>query len=64
MGYYSDRAIEQNEEAGLSGLDKTICVECINDKYLAKLVLENAVSKRCSYCDKNLDQTKLQNIIL
>jgi hypothetical protein len=58
MGYFSDRAIEQNEEVGLSGLDKTICVDCINDKYLAKLVLENAVSKRCSYCDKKFRSNK------
>lgn len=57
MGY-SDRAIEQNEAARLSGLDKTICVDCINDKFLAKFVLENSISKECSYCEKKFRTNK------
>ncbi|HFG7031371.1 TPA: hypothetical protein ACGIK9_003897 [Acinetobacter baumannii] len=46
MGYFSDKAIEQNEDFNLSGLNKTICYECVKDKYLAKVILENSVSKK------------------
>ncbi|WP_023270157.1 RES family NAD+ phosphorylase [Acinetobacter gyllenbergii] len=56
MGYFTDKAIEQNEN--LSELDKTICVDCVKDKYLAKLVLCNAISQRCSYCDKKFRTKK------
>lgn len=58
MGYFSDRAIEQNEDFNLSGLNKTICYECVKDKYLAKVILENSVSKKCSYCDKKFRSNK------
>lgn len=29
MGYFSDKATERNENVNLSGLDKTVCYECI-----------------------------------
>lgn len=58
MGYFSDKAIEQNKDFNLSGLDKTICYECVKDKYLAKVILENSVSKKCSYCDKKFRSNK------
>ncbi|MDV7419099.1 RES domain-containing protein [Acinetobacter baumannii] len=58
MGYFSDKAIEQNEDFNLSGLNKTICYECVKDKYLAKVILENSVSKKCSYCDKKFRSKK------
>lgn len=61
MGYFTDNAIEQNKKINLSGLDKTICFECIKDKYLAKLVIENAVSNRCSYCEKKFRSNKAAN---
>lgn len=61
MGYFTDKAIEQYEKSKLSGLDKTICFECIKDKYLAKLVIENAVSNRCSYCKKKFRSNKAAN---
>lgn len=57
MGYFSDLAIEQNENH-LTGLDKMICINCVQDKYLAKLVLENAKSNRCSYCKKKFRSNK------
>ncbi|MFL9506201.1 HEPN-associated N-terminal domain-containing protein [Acinetobacter baumannii] len=58
MGYFSDKAIEQNKDFNLSGLNKTICYECVKDKYLAKVILENSVSKKCSYCDKKFRSNK------
>lgn len=58
MGYFSDKATERNENVNLSGLDKTVCYECIKDKYLAKVILEYSVSKKCSYCDKKFRSNK------
>ncbi|MBP8005282.1 MAG: RES domain-containing protein [Acinetobacter sp.] len=58
MGYFSDKAIEQNENPRFYELDKTVCVDCVRDSYLAKLVLENAVSRKCSYCDKQFKSNK------
>ncbi|MDQ9820893.1 RES domain-containing protein [Acinetobacter bereziniae] len=58
MGHFSDKAIEQNEKKYHSELDKTICVDCIKDKYLSKLVLENSISNRCSYCEKKFKSNK------
>ena len=58
MGYFSDKAIEQNEMSNLSELDKTICVECVKDPFLENIVLNNAISNRCSYCDKRYRSPK------
>lgn len=58
MGHYSDQAIARNEKHSLCELDKTVCVDCVKDIYLAKLILENAVSSSCSYCDKKFRSNK------
>ena len=58
MGYFSDKAIEQYEKSNLSELDKTICVECVKDPFLETIVLNNAISNRCSYCNKKFRSLK------
>ncbi|CEI54458.1 hypothetical protein [Acinetobacter bereziniae] len=58
MSYFSDKAIEQNEKSNLSELDKTICIECVKDAFLERIVLNNAISNRCSYCNKKFRSHK------
>ena len=32
-------------------MDKYVCSQCINDEFIKDFIAENAVSKKCSYCD-------------
>lgn len=59
MGYHSELMISMWESPQLSGLDKSICADCVVDDALANLVAANLSSSSCSYCGEENEEGDL-----
>ncbi|MGP5536681.1 HEPN-associated N-terminal domain-containing protein [Psychrobacter glacincola] len=59
MGYYSDLSITMHESPQLSGLNKSICADCVLDDELVSLVANNLSSNSCSYCGEENEEGDL-----
>lgn len=49
MGYWKDKEIEESERGYRSSI-KSICQECIGDKYLKQYIHDNGAIGDCSFC--------------
>ena len=51
------RAHDEAMDRGWNDIDKFVCVDCVEDEYLKRLIADNIGKEACGYCDSGGDGT-------
>lgn len=62
MGLAKNRMMEI-EERGYGEIDKLVCKDCIGDKYLKSIIVENDVIDECAYCNNTANVISLEDLM-